>query len=48
MNDIECSLDYVQGSLDYVQLYKDPNKIDWEMPVVIDFETYYDKEYSLS
>ena len=41
MNDTECSLDYVQ-------LYKDPNKIDWKTPVAIDFETYYDKEYSLS
>lgn len=29
-------------------LYKDPSKIDWRTPVVIDFETYYDKEYSLS
>lgn len=29
-------------------LYKDPSKIDWKTPVVIDFETYYDKEYSLS
>ena len=35
-------------SLDHVQLYKDPGKIDWKTPVVIDFETYYDKEYSLS
>lgn len=31
-----------------ISLYKDSNKIDWETPVVIDFETYYDKEYSLS
>lgn len=29
-------------------LYNDPSKIDWKTPVVIDFETYYDKEYSLS
>lgn len=29
-------------------LYKDPSKINWRVPVVIDFETYYDKEYSLS
>ena len=41
MNHIECSLDYVQ-------LYKNPSLIDWKTPVVIDFETYYDKEYSLS
>ena len=41
MNDTECSLDYVQ-------LYKNPSLIDWKTPVVIDFETYYDKEYSLS
>ena len=34
--------------MNHIDLYKDPNKIDWEMPVVIDFETYYDKEYSLS
>ena len=31
-----------------VELYKDPSKINWRVPVVIDFETYYDKEYSLS
>ncbi len=37
-----------EGSLDYVQLYKNPSLIDWKTPVVIDFETYYDKEYSLS
>lgn len=41
MNDTECNLDYVQ-------LYKNPSLIDWKTPVVIDFETYYDKEYSLS
>lgn len=34
--------------MDHISLYKDPSKIDWETPVVIDFETYYDKEYSLS
>ena len=38
----------IKGSLDYVQLYKNPSLIDWKTPVVIDFETYYDKEYSLS
>ena len=31
-----------------VELYKNPNLIDWKTPIVIDFETYYDKEYSLS
>ena len=41
MNDTKCSLDYVQ-------LYKNPGLIDWKTPVVIDFETYYDKEWSLS
>lgn len=34
--------------MNHIDLYKDPNKIDWKTPVVIDFETYYDKEYSLS
>lgn len=29
-------------------LYNTPDKIDWRVPIVIDFETYYDKEYSLS
>lgn len=29
------------------ELYNDPSKIDWRTPVVIDFETYYDKDYSL-
>lgn len=29
-------------------LYRDPTLIDWGNPVVIDFETYYDKTYSLS
>lgn len=29
-------------------LYNDPNKIDWLKPIVIDFESYYDKEWSLS
>ena len=28
-------------------LYKDPSLIDWANPIVADFETYYDKEYSL-
>lgn len=41
-------MNHIERSLDYVQLYKDPSKIDWKTPVVIDFETYYDKEYSLS
>ena len=30
------------------QLYKDPSQINWKLPVVIDFESYYDKEWSLS
>ena len=34
--------------MNHISLYKDPSKIDWKTPVVIDFETYYDKEYSLS
>lgn len=29
-------------------LYRDPPKINWGLPIVIDFETYYDKDYSLS
>ena len=29
-------------------LYNDPNQINWTRPVVIDFESYYDKDYSLS
>ena len=41
-------MNHIERGLDYVQLYKDPSKIDWKTPVVIDFETYYDKEYSLS
>ena len=28
-------------------LYNDPSKIAWHEPIVIDFETYYDKDYSL-
>lgn len=28
--------------------YNNPSLIDWRTPIVIDFETYYDKEYSLS
>ena len=30
------------------QLYNNPSQINWQLPIVIDFETYYDKEYSLS
>lgn len=30
------------------QLYNDPSQINWKLLVVIDFETYYDKDYSLS
>lgn len=26
----------------------DPDRIDWDNPIVIDFETYYDREYTLS
>ena len=37
-----------ERSLDHVQLYNEPSKIDWKTPVVIDFESYYDKEWSLS
>lgn len=33
--------------MNHTDLYKDPTKIDWRTPVVIDFETYYDKDYSL-
>lgn len=29
------------------ELYRDPAKVDWLNPIVIDFETYYDDEYSL-
>lgn len=29
-------------------LYQNPARINWAVPIVIDFETYYDKEYSLS
>ena len=32
----------------YTQLYNDPSKVNWSLPVVIDFESYYDKEWSLS
>ena len=28
-------------------LYNDPSKIAWHEPIVIDFETYYDRDYSL-
>lgn len=28
-------------------LYNNPNLIDWDCPIVVDFETYYDKDYSL-
>ena len=34
--------------MNHIDLYKNPSLIDWKTPVVIDFETYYDKEYSLS
>ena len=34
--------------MNHIYLYKNPSLIDWKTPVVIDFETYYDKEYSLS
>lgn len=29
-------------------LYNNPKLIQWQLPIVIDFETYYDKDYSLS
>lgn len=32
----------------YAELYNDPSKINWGLPVVIDFESYYSKEWSLS
>lgn len=41
-------MNHIERGLDNVQLYNDPSKIDWKKPIVIDFETYYDKEYSLS
>lgn len=41
-------MNHIERGLDNVQLYNDPSKINWKMPIVIDFETYYDKEYSLS
>ena len=34
--------------MNHISLYKDTSKIDWKTPVVIDFESYYDKEWSLS
>lgn len=34
--------------MNVTQLYSNQNLIDWKTPVVIDFETYYDKDYSLS
>lgn len=41
-------MNHIERGLDNVQLYNDPSKVDWKKPIVIDFETYYDKEYSLS
>ena len=38
----------IERSLDYVQLYNDPSLINFKEPIVVDFETYYDKDYSLS
>ena len=38
----------IYKSLTPTDMYNDPSKINWKMPVVIDFETYYDKEYSLT
>lgn len=29
-------------------LYKDPNLINWRLPIIIDFESYYDKVWTLS
>ena len=37
-----------ERSLDHVQLYNDPSLINFKEPIVVDFETYYDKDYSLS
>ena len=41
-------MNHIERSLDYVQLYKDPSLINFKEPIVVDFETYYDKDYSLS
>ena len=41
-------MNHIERSLDYVQLYKDPSLINFKEPIVVDFETYYDKEYSLT
>lgn len=30
-----------------VELYNDPSKVDWLKPIVVDFESYYDNEWSL-
>lgn len=34
--------------MNHIDLYKDPSLINFKEPIVVDFETYYDKEYSLS
>lgn len=31
-----------------VEIFNNPSLIDWGNPIVLDFETYYDKQYSLS
>lgn len=34
--------------MNHIDLYKDPSLINFKEPIVVDFETYYDKNYSLS
>ena len=34
--------------MNHIDLYNDPSLINFKEPIVIDFETYFDKEYSLS
>ena len=34
--------------MNHIDLYNDPSLINFKEPIVVDFETYYDKEYSLS
>lgn len=34
--------------MNHIDLYNDPSLINFKEPIVVDFETYYDKDYSLS
>lgn len=34
--------------MNHIDLYKDPSLINFKEPIAVDFETYYDKDYSLS